>query len=334
MYPSQGPSTSGSRRTSQFTSAKSPNRATLRRGDTAEIVGQQLGSGLLLLDKMREEGESDESDEDSEESSSSSESASSEEEDSDDSEGLLPKEDEDSSGSGGTAQRDGAADHATDENGALVLLSKTNSTGEIGGVVDGTAEESDVITPLPSDVLLECVPALPLVRHNDHRLSLMIPSHGLPELSDEDAPRSPNDPMGDSKDSNENEEPTTSTLTESDHLAELDINQLLSSCPNMSLKDISASNSALGQMSLMELLKHISEKTAMPGLPAPLPVAGVLPPQTLLDPGGLVGGPGALRRPSYDVAMMRGRITAAGIPFRKCNCKVGQTGDFCGMGSK
>ncbi|CAD7967010.1 unnamed protein product, partial [Amoebophrya sp. A25] len=78
------------RRQSQYTPAKSPNRATLRRTDTAEVSA--LGAGLLLLDGMKEEGsseeeeDSDSSDEDSDEDS---------EEDSDEEEGESgPVDDE------------------------------------------------------------------------------------------------------------------------------------------------------------------------------------------------------------------------------------------------
>ncbi|CAD7967008.1 unnamed protein product [Amoebophrya sp. A25] len=103
----------------------------------------------------------------------------------------------------------------------------------------------------------------------------------------------------------------------------LDLNQLLSSCPNVSIKDIVQENGQLGQMSLMELMTHIQMKTALPGLGnlGSFPGVAQTPTgQNFLDPN-LGQSAAALRRPSYDTVMMRGRVINAGIPFRKCNCK-------------
>eukprot|EP00392_Amoebophrya_sp_AT5.2_P001966 g1971.t1 len=400
MYPSAGNSMHGSRRQSQYTPAKSPNRATLRRTDTAEVSA--LGAGLLLLDGMKEEGDSSNEDSDEDSSEEDSDEDSDEEEESSDDvvaggaannsgapaagvKQMSPTTSGADGGGGGgkkegeegclkKTQHDQAASSTSSASAETTPNAAATGTGNSdGGAVEGPpilcVEAASSSSPKAKDPASAAVAVA---------AGEVVAVQQLPEQEVQGGSSQPTSP-------------TTTTSTKKKkpkkHIAQLqtqkslddslDINQLLSSCPNVSIADIATTNKALGNMSLMELLTHVQENAALPGLnnfplmmvQTPMMAAGAGGGPSMMNNAGPGGGPAsmmvqtpggsgsvtagmmggmlgggphggggnnggavsflnpagldqsALRRPSYDTAMMRGRVMSAGIPFRKCNCK-------------
>eukprot|EP00397_Hematodinium_sp_SG-2012_P003142 GEMP01003150.1.p1 GENE.GEMP01003150.1~~GEMP01003150.1.p1 ORF type:complete len:1314 (+),score=309.07 GEMP01003150.1:185-4126(+) len=107
----------------------------------------------------------------------------------------------------------------------------------------------------------------------------------------------------------------------------LDLNQLLSSCPNLSVRDMADKNSELGNMSLMELLTSIQKSAVfpvgmdmapgVPGYPVDMDMAPIAPGNAAMHSDYVTS---VLRRPSVDTAQMQRNLYGLLPSRRKCNC--------------